>query len=223
MGTSFVWWGEGTRQGTWCLFVLSGSCDQHFIGVSAEEEDNVFCGSVVPLCLMRGNIFFEELQKFCLLVYNLNTVCVVLFVHFLDEIPPSIFGYLYRSLCALCSLGHGSFPCSLLWQNMICRTSRIFILPFPAIALAYCAKMRKKPFHQVLRDRNVTIAPWQVLPFTHSTLKANCLRKKMCLDKWRYRKVEERSQDITWPVEDSGYFKVSLEQVSYMALSRPAR
>jgi len=28
----------------------------------------------MPLCLMRGNVFFEKLQKFCLLVYNFNTV-----------------------------------------------------------------------------------------------------------------------------------------------------
>lgn len=36
-------------------------------------------------------------------------------------------------------------------------------------------------------------------------------------------KVEETSQDIVWPVEDGSYLQVSLEQVSYMALSQPAR
>lgn len=72
--TSFMWWGESTRQGTWCLFICSVSYNQHFIRVSMEKEDNVFCGSVMPLCLMRGNTVFEELQKFYLLACNLNTV-----------------------------------------------------------------------------------------------------------------------------------------------------
>lgn len=80
--------------------------------VSAEEEGNVFCGSVMTFSLMGGNIFQEQ-QKFCFLVYDLNTVRVFFFC-FLDEVPLSVVGCLYRSLGALCCLVHGSFPCSLL-------------------------------------------------------------------------------------------------------------
>lgn len=62
------------------------------------EEDNVFCGSVMPLCLMRGSVFFEKLEKFLLLVYNLNTVCVFLYLFALS----SSSGCFYRPLGALC-------------------------------------------------------------------------------------------------------------------------
>lgn len=165
-------------QGTWCLFVLSGSYDQHFTWVSAEKEDNVFCGSVVPFYLMRGNIFFEELQKFCLLVYNLNTACVF-FVHFLDEIPLSGVGYLYRSLDALCCLGHGSFPCSLLWQNMIFRNISGFHFAFPCYNVSFLCKSEKETFPWDAKwlkcDRETLIG----FPFHHSTLKANCLPKNV--------------------------------------------
>lgn len=44
-----------------------------------EEEDNVFCGSVMPLCLMKEIAVFEEQQKFGLVVYDLNIVCVFFF------------------------------------------------------------------------------------------------------------------------------------------------
>lgn len=81
---------EDKRLGTWCLFVLSGSYIQHFTWVSVEEEDNVFCGSVMPLCLMKEIAVFEEQQKFGLVVYDLNIVCVFFF--FLDENPLSVIG-----------------------------------------------------------------------------------------------------------------------------------
>lgn len=66
--------------------------------VSVGEEDNVFCGSVMPLCLMRGSVFFEKLEKFLLLVYNLNTVCVFLYLFALS----SSSGCFYRPLGTLC-------------------------------------------------------------------------------------------------------------------------
>ena len=38
-----------------------------------------------------------------------------------------------------------------------------------------------------------------------------------------YKIVEETSQGIIQPVEDSGYLQVSLEQLSYVALSQPVK
>lgn len=41
-----------------------------------EVEDCIFCGSIVPLCLMKGKVVLEEIRKFHLVFYNLNIVCV---------------------------------------------------------------------------------------------------------------------------------------------------
>lgn len=55
--------------------------------VSFCERRRVFCGNGIPFCLKRGNVFFEKLHKFRLLVYSLNTVCAfflsVFFMKFL--------------------------------------------------------------------------------------------------------------------------------------------
>lgn len=135
-----MWGGENVQRKQLVLICLMWLL-RPVLHVSFCGRRRVFCGSGIPLCLVRGNVFFEKLHKFQLLGYSLNTVCVfflsVFFMKFLWVLV------IFTGLLVLCASGSWLFPC-LLWQKEIFRNISGFHFAFPCYNFSLLCKSEKE-------------------------------------------------------------------------------